>query len=323
MKKNPRISIVTACYNSLKFINCLHESLCHQDFKDFEWILVDDCSSDDTVKVLKKLSSPGDGGVSLYKLPENSGGGVAICLAIKKAIGDIVLIIDHDDELVPEALTSIINSWNLVTEDSNLCGIFFARLDAKTRSNIGGSLERGTKFSTSWLSNSKPGITDGVFALKSQIAKKYFNMGVGEWLCLAGVPFTNMTKVNKLVAAGGAGIVIYHRDNPDSQTNSVKISRKTVYTYAKYIDLFDKYYLLRPFYWIRHLIALIKFSIAVHKNPFYHYKYINSWIIIMASFILTPAGVIRYIFSKKNIVIYFTEFCFSDLDDLPNLKCKP
>lgn len=315
----PKISIVTPCYNSSKFIHRLHESLCRQDYKNFEWVLVDDCSIDDTVNVISKLSAPGQAGMQVYKLPQNSGGGVALGFAFEKCLGEIVIMVDHDDELFDSALSTVILEWDQIDGRSECVGLFYRRFDPEAGGVIGEKLTPGTEFTMSWQSNVKPSITDGVLVLKSNIARKYFNTRALESICLNGVPLNLMTKNYKLIAGSAEPFLIYHRDNPDSQTNNIKISRKTVYTYAKYIDSFDFYYVFRPIYWLRHIVAMIKFSILLFSNPFYQFRYIESKFINLLSCFLIPAAYIMSIYSKNISIINFPVYDFSKLQDIKNL----
>lgn len=299
----PKISIVTPCYNSSQFIHRLHDSLHRQDYKNFEWVLVDDLSTDDTLQVLMSLSPPGEGGISLYKLPQNSGGGVALGFGVEKCMGEIVIMIDHDDELVESAFSTIMDEWSQVENRPEIAGIFYRRLDPRSSKVIGEDLRPGTEFSMSWQANTKPSITDGFMVLKTLITKKYFNPKTLEAICLSGAPLNLMTKKYKLLAGSAVPLLIYHRDNSASQTNFIKISRKTVYTYAKYIEAFDFYYFRRPLHWIRHMIALIKFSIFIHGSPIYHNKFIDSYIIKCFSFVLMPFGFLSYLHSRGKIKI--------------------
>ena len=318
-KKNLTLSIVTACYNSTKFIYRLHDSLCRQGYKNFEWIIVDDCSTDNTVEILKSLSSPGYGGIKVYKLPQNSGGGVAFGFGVEKCQGEICMIIDHDDELIDSALSIAIDEWKLVEERPEIAGLFYRRLDPLISQVIGEELRPGTEFSMSWQANIKPSITDGFSAVKTEIAKHYFNSRSLELICLFGVPSTLMTKKYKLIAGQERPLLLYHRDNIGSQTNSIKISRKTVYTYAKYIDAYDFYYFRRPLRWIRHIISLIKFSIAVHGHPTFHHKFIKSKFICGLSFFLLPLGVLSFLYSKSRGSIFILDYSDFPLDDLNRL----
>src|SRR5260221_9600817 len=105
------ISIVTACYNSTPFLERVHKSLVQQTYRNFEWICVDDRSTDDTVSRLKAVRAPGDLGMRVYQLPQNTGGPVALAMGTKVAKGDVIIWLDHDDELVPDALGQVEANW--------------------------------------------------------------------------------------------------------------------------------------------------------------------------------------------------------------------
>jgi glycosyltransferase involved in cell wall biosynthesis len=319
----PKISIVTPCYNSAKFIERLHRSLTLQDFKDFEWVVVDDCSTDETVERISRFEAPGFGGIQLFRLPQNSGGGVANGFAFEKSRAELIIMIDHDDELFETALSRAATQWKLIENRADCAGLFFRRVDPNTQKIIGEELAPGTEFSMSWQANVKTSISDGVLVLKRKVAIDFFNTRTLELICLSGVPLNAMTKNHKLVAGDSEPFWSYHRDNPESQTNQIKISNKTVFTYAKYIDDFDVYYLRRPWFWIRHLIATIKFSILVYRDPAYHHRFIKSRWLRLMSYCLIPAGVIRYLTSKKPRVISFDPYDFSSLNELQSLYVGP
>lgn len=51
----PLVSIVTATYNSARFIQETYASIASQTIKDWEWIITDDCSTDSTVHIIKSI----------------------------------------------------------------------------------------------------------------------------------------------------------------------------------------------------------------------------------------------------------------------------
>lgn len=316
----PKISIVTPCYNSVNFIERLHKSLLSQNFKDFEWVLVDDCSTDSTIELLKKLEAPGNFQNQIYSLPFNTGGGVALGIAFEKAKSKYVIPIDHDDELTNNSLDIIYLSLLKYSDRSNIAGLFFRRLNPDTDMIIGGEIQEGTEFSMSWQSNFKPEITDGTIVYNKNIALQYFNSSYLESICLAGVPLQEMTKKYKLIAGPNVPVLKYHRDNPNSQSNLPRLSRKIVYTYARYIDLYDILYLLRPIYWLRHICAMIKFSLIVHKSPVFHNKYISSKFIKLIALLMIPFGFISYYFNNKYRIAEYKVFDRDIAIKLANLK---
>jgi teichuronic acid biosynthesis glycosyltransferase TuaG len=67
-----KVSIVTPTYNSGKFIERTAKSVLNQTFQDWEWILVDDLSKDDTKEILKKLEKE-DSRIKCYFSETNKG----------------------------------------------------------------------------------------------------------------------------------------------------------------------------------------------------------------------------------------------------------
>jgi teichuronic acid biosynthesis glycosyltransferase TuaG len=90
------VSIVTPTFNSEAFIAQTIESVQNQTHQNWEMIIVDDCSTDNTVNlVIQKAKS--DNRIRLYKLENNSGAGVARNHAINKSIGKYISFLDSDD----------------------------------------------------------------------------------------------------------------------------------------------------------------------------------------------------------------------------------
>jgi glycosyltransferase involved in cell wall biosynthesis len=105
-----KCSIVIACYNNPDLILETLRSIELQTYNDWELILVDDCSTDNTVAVLKEYikSSSYQEKYKLILSPKNGGVSSAKGLGVEQATGDIIAICDHDDALAPEALTEVV-----------------------------------------------------------------------------------------------------------------------------------------------------------------------------------------------------------------------
>jgi len=102
MDYKPFFSIVMATYNRAYCIEKAINSVLNQSFKDWELIIVDDGSSDNTEEVVKKYLA--DKRIKYIKLSKNSGVNVARNRAIKEAKGEYLLILDSDNELKEEIL---------------------------------------------------------------------------------------------------------------------------------------------------------------------------------------------------------------------------
>ncbi|MDR5886709.1 glycosyltransferase family 2 protein [Vreelandella janggokensis] len=99
----PEVSIVTPCYNSLDVIQDAIISVRNQTFKDYEHIIVDDCSTDGSYDFLISLSLE-DPKVRVLRLKVNSGAGVARNEAIRVAEGRYIAFLDSDDIWLPSKL---------------------------------------------------------------------------------------------------------------------------------------------------------------------------------------------------------------------------
>lgn len=72
-----RISVLTPTYNRCDLLPRLYGSLCRSTYKDFEWIIMDDGSTDDTKNVVRELSEKSPFPIRYY-YQENSGKHVAV-----------------------------------------------------------------------------------------------------------------------------------------------------------------------------------------------------------------------------------------------------
>ncbi|RYJ39877.1 Glycosyl transferase family protein [Flavobacterium anhuiense] len=93
---NDLVSILTPTYNTEKFIRATIESVQNQTYKNWEMILVDDASTDQTVSVIEEFVQ-NDSRIKLFKLDKNSGNGFARNAALDKASGKYIAYLDSDD----------------------------------------------------------------------------------------------------------------------------------------------------------------------------------------------------------------------------------
>lgn len=95
MKEEPLVSIITPVYNAAKYIAETIESVIAQNYKNWELILVDDNSTDESVSVIRPYLK--DDRVNLIELAENEGAAKARNTGIKAAKGELIAFIDADD----------------------------------------------------------------------------------------------------------------------------------------------------------------------------------------------------------------------------------
>lgn len=112
------ISILTATYNRADLLPRIFESLQKQINNDFEWVIVDDGSSDETEEVIKSFK-PTNFLIHYYK-KENGGKHTALNLGVKKCNGTHILMLDSDDYLTPNAVSFILEKINLIKEPNTI-----------------------------------------------------------------------------------------------------------------------------------------------------------------------------------------------------------
>lgn len=104
VKKEALVSIVMPAYNCEDFIGITLDSVINQTYQNWEVIVVDDCSTDNTAEVVQEYIKK-DNRISYHKLDKNSGAAVARNKAVDLANGKYMAFLDSDDLWFPEKLT--------------------------------------------------------------------------------------------------------------------------------------------------------------------------------------------------------------------------
>jgi teichuronic acid biosynthesis glycosyltransferase TuaG len=107
--KNGLVSVITPTYNCAAFIGETIEAVLAQTYKNWEMIIVDDQSKDNTKEVVKQYSDPR---IKYKKLEKNSGAAVARTEAMRLAEGQYMAFCDSDDLWMPEKLKCQLDFMN-------------------------------------------------------------------------------------------------------------------------------------------------------------------------------------------------------------------
>ncbi|WP_441296495.1 glycosyltransferase family 2 protein [Bacillus sp. FJAT-45066] len=106
--EKPLVSVITPSFNSERFIKDTIASVISQTFNNWEMIIVDDGSSDNTIKFVKEVIKH-DPRIKLIQLHQNSGPAIARNVALEHAKGRYVAFLDSDDQWLPEKLEKQLN----------------------------------------------------------------------------------------------------------------------------------------------------------------------------------------------------------------------
>ena len=116
MTKKISVSIITATYNSSSLIIDTYESILKQSIQSWEWLVTDDCSTDNTFEILEKLSK-NDSRVVIFKNDKNSGAAVSRNNSLSYAQGKFVAFIDSDDLWLPNKLEKQVDFMEKIQAD--------------------------------------------------------------------------------------------------------------------------------------------------------------------------------------------------------------
>lgn len=117
------VSIITPTYNSAKFMEETVQSVLNQTYQNWEWVITDDGSSDETTKMINQYK---DDRIKLQVLPKNGGAGNARNKSLERAKGRYIAFLDSDDYWFPDYLEKMlnfleINNFELVYSNYSRC----------------------------------------------------------------------------------------------------------------------------------------------------------------------------------------------------------
>lgn len=134
LMSDEKVSIITPLYNSSEFLKETVESVLKQNYQNWEMIIVDDCSTDNSLQIAQQYAAQ-DKRIQAHRLPENSGAAVARNKAIELASGRFIAFLDADDIWLPNKLEKQIafmlrsnvsfsySAYEKINEQGETCGL--------------------------------------------------------------------------------------------------------------------------------------------------------------------------------------------------------
>ncbi len=135
------ITVFTPAYNRAALLPRLYDSLLQQQYRHFEWIIVDDGSTDHTQETVHAIKEQQKIPV-LYRRQKNAGKHAAINRGLDMASGELFFIVDSDDRLYEDALEKINTLYQPIRNNRDFCGVSGVRAYPDGR-RIGGRVDFG------------------------------------------------------------------------------------------------------------------------------------------------------------------------------------
>ncbi len=127
MKKNYLVSVIVPVYNIEKYIDRCIKSILNQTYTNYEIILIDDGSKDNSSIICDEYASKHDKIKVIHKT--NNGLGMARNTGLSVAKGEFIKFVDGDDYIEPDHLENLMNLVNLNDSDTVSCGMTRVRKD--------------------------------------------------------------------------------------------------------------------------------------------------------------------------------------------------
>ena len=175
-----KLTILTPTFNRGGVLKNLYESLQLQTCKDFEWLIVDDGSNDNTKKFVSSWMENDNGFSISYLYKINGGKHTALNLGIRNIETDLTFIVDSDDTLSEDAVETILRYHRRYDDEENICGYAFLR--RFYNGNINGKLFKTDEYIDSYIESRIN--SDDTFADKAEVYKTK---------CLKEYPFPEYT----------------------------------------------------------------------------------------------------------------------------------
>ncbi|GBG07669.1 LPS biosynthesis protein [Paenibacillus agaridevorans] len=167
-----KITVFTPTYNRGYIIGKLYQSLCDQTCKEFEWLVIDDGSADETESLFKTWAKEKNSFEINYLKVENGGKHRAINKAVQLARGKLFFIVDSDDCLTEDAIAKIVKWEESLEGNGRFCGVSGNR--GATPYQMHGTSFAGDYVDATSLERKKLGITgDKAEAFYTQLLRKY------------------------------------------------------------------------------------------------------------------------------------------------------
>jgi glycosyltransferase involved in cell wall biosynthesis len=257
-----RFTVFTPTFNREATLHRVWDSLSAQTFRNFEWLVVDDGSADDTPKLVAGWSQGAAFPVRYFR-QDNAGKHVAMNRGAREADGELFIIADSDDTFDPDSLEFLSATWDSISEDREHFVGVTARCRTQFGAFVGSPLPQPVLDSDNLELDYKYGITGEKWGMvRTDILRRFPcdespEMGAFPWARIAAAGFRTRY-VDRVLRT----YYVDERSDSMSKTVTVKRPMTNVYRNLETLNLAWKYFSARPQVFFKVGVTLCRFARA-------------------------------------------------------------
>lgn len=274
-----RITVFTPAYNRAKTLPALYDSLKRQTDKRFDWLVIDDGSTDETPQLFDAYMQEGVLDIT-YIRRENRG----LCRTLNQGVelckGDIFFRIDSDDYATDDAIEQIYQHWHMVEENDKVCGLVFLKIQTNAKRTGYHPFSAPTQTNFIEYRNKYGGVGDRAEVVRTDVMRQFPIPLYGEEkFCPEGLMWNRMAKVYDAVYINRDIYVCEYMEG--GLTNSVRSNLKRNAKGATHY--YSEIFLYNPslFYYVKNAISFWRYA------RFNGYGFVKNWRMLP-----TPANLI-------------------------------
>lgn len=297
-------TVATPTFNRANVLSRVYESLNAQTYKNFEWIIIDDGSTDNTKQIVEEWQNKADYEIR-YFYQENSGKHMALNLAVHQALGKFFVIADSDDSFKPESFETLLKYWEEIPISirNEFRGVTCRCYDPKTGNSIGDKFPNDVHDILGIESSFKYRYHFEMWGFnRTDVMKEYpFPDTRGEGL--AFYPETIIWQkmgIKYKVRFINAPLRAYYRDQGNAATSRKRNrSKENIYLWAHYANDMLPYFWYTPMQFIKAFVGLSMDGLLLNKSPKDIIRMSQRPIAKMLTVLFFPAGYFLYLKRKQ------------------------
>lgn len=290
-----KFTVFTPVFNCENTIQKVHQSLVNQTYKNFEWLIINDGSTDKSHVVINHLIKTSPLNVHYINNIENQHKMGCFIQAISLAKGELLLTFDGDDECLPNALNIFNEEYSNIPDNlkDKVCAVTGLCQD-QFGNRVGVTYPTDPYFSNTFKSQAIDGINDEKWGFtKTSVLKgiRFNNQIISKGLIPESIVWNLIAKEGYVTKYINKILRIYHVDVENS-LSSTSIDKRAygsaINSIAEFNWFFSTYHFKTPKFFLRNLYVLLRASKYLPFTLADYLKAIDSRVVKLSILTLWP-----------------------------------